>query len=77
MNEERAILHFNKFRNLRNQVVRDSVSGYLYRIVRVRMEKNAADDYSVIIQVRNELTDQLQELDSEYVSLNIKEVRNP
>ena len=76
MIEERAILHFNKFKNLRNQVVRDSLTGYLYKIVKVRLEKNATDDYSVLIQVRNQLTDQVEELDSDYAFQNFKELRN-
>lgn len=73
MNQEKAILHFNKFKNLRNVRVKDTVNGSVYIIQKPRLEKINEDDYHVWVSVTNEISEQNQEFQSEYANSFFKE----
>ncbi len=74
MNQEKAILHFNKFKNLRNARLKDTVSGTIYLVLKPRLEKISEDDYQVIVTVSNEMSGQEQEFQSDYANSFFKEI---
>jgi len=76
MIEEKAILHYNKFKSLREHLVRDAVTGHLYRVLKARKIEETANDFKVMILIRNEITGAESEVDSEYANFNFKEQRS-
>jgi len=74
MNQEKAILHFYKFKNLRNARVKDTVSGNLYIVDKARMDKTNEDDFIVWVTVTNEVSGATQEFNSDYANSFFKEV---
>lgn len=72
MNQERAILHFNKFKSLRNAYVRDTLRGRTLKVVKVKLVKNTESDYEVRIFVESELDQKISEIDSAYAHANFK-----
>ena len=74
MNQEKAILHFNKFKNLRNARVKDTVSGIVYLIQKPRLDKVREDDYVVWVTVTNELTGSTQDFQSDYANSFFREI---
>lgn len=73
MNQERAVLHFNKFKSLKNEYVTDTLKGQNYQIVKVRLVKLLDSEYSVKIMVRSDLNNEVKEIDSTYANQNFKE----
>ncbi len=74
MNQERAILHFTKFKSLKNHYVTDSLKGFNYKIIKVKQVKNSADDYQVIVFVQSDIDNRVQEIDSIYANQNFREI---
>jgi hypothetical protein len=74
MNQEKAILHFNKFKNLRNARVKDTVSGNIYIVQKSRMDKMGEDEFTVWVAVTNEVSGAVQEFNSDYANSFFKEV---
>lgn len=74
MNQERAILHFNKFKSLKNEYVRDTLTGLNYKIVKVKLVKIDESDYLVKIFVESDLEKHVKEFDSVYANQNFKEI---
>jgi hypothetical protein len=74
MNQEKAILHFNKFKNLRNSRVKDMVSGNLYIVQKARMDKVDEDEFIVWVTVSNEVSGAIQEFNSDYANSFFKEI---
>jgi len=73
MNQEKAILHFNKFKNLRNARMKDMANGTIYTILKSRLEKITESDYQVLIEATNDLTGQTREFQSDYANSFFKE----
>ncbi|MEA1878485.1 MAG: hypothetical protein U9N86_16710 [Bacteroidota bacterium] len=74
MNQERAILHFNKFKSLKNEYVRDMLTGLNYKIAKVKLIKISESDYKVKILVESDLEKHTKEIDSVYANNNFKEI---
>lgn len=74
MNQERAILHFNKFKSLKNEYVTDTLKGQNYRIVKVKMIKLSDIDYAVKISIQSDIDNKVMEIDSVYANQNYKEI---
>jgi hypothetical protein len=74
MNQEKAIVHLNKFKNLRNSRIKDTMSGATYVVLKPRLEKTSEDDYRVVVMVTNEMTGLEQEFNSEYANSFFKEI---
>lgn len=75
MNQERAILHFNKFKSLKNAYVKDTLMGHTYLIVKVKLIKVNDSDYEVKIFTQSELAKETLEFDSNYAHLNFREIK--
>lgn len=75
MIEEKAILHYNKFKSLKDQFVRDTFSGHLFRVLKAKMVRDEHNDFKVSIQIRNEITGVESEVDSEYANFHFKEYK--
>ena len=74
MNQERAILHFNKFKAYKNEYLRDSFKGIVYKIVKVKLIKNNDSDYQVILFAKSDITNEMHEINSIYAHANFKPV---
>ena len=74
MIQERAILHFNKFKAMKNLFVRDSMNGATLQVLKVKQIKLSDDDYSVLITVQSELDNSIYDINSDYASNFIKEI---
>ena len=75
MIEEKAILHYNKFKSLRDHFVRDTFTGQLFTVLKSRMIKDDQNDFKVLVQIRNEMTGVESEVDSEYANSHFKEYK--
>ncbi|MCK5821056.1 MAG: hypothetical protein KAH17_04185 [Bacteroidales bacterium] len=64
----------NKFKYLRNKYVKDTLSGLLFKIVKVKMVKISESDYAVKIHVESDLDKHMKEIDSVYATNNFKEI---
>jgi len=76
MNQERAILHFNKFKSIKNEYVNDILKGLNYKIIKVKLVKNTESDYVVIISVQSDLDNSIKEIDSVYADHNFKVINH-
>jgi len=75
MIEEKAILHFNKFKSLKDHYMKDLMTGQILLIEKVKMIRDENQDFTVKISVKNELTGHVQEFDSTYANMNFREVQ--
>lgn len=66
MNQERAVLHFNKFKSLKNEYLRDTMKGTTIKIIKVTMNKLSESDFEVKIMVESEIDQSTMEIDSNY-----------
>ncbi len=74
MNQERAILHFNKFKGYKNDYLRDTFRGVVYKIMKVKLIKNDDSDYKVILFAKSDIDNKTHEIDSIYAHANFKPV---
>ena len=74
MNQERAILHFNKFKALKNQYIQDTFKGSIYKILKVKLIKKDEADYKVNLFVESDMDQKVSEIDSIYAHTNFKTV---
>ena len=74
MNQERAILHFNKFKALKNMYVRDTLKGATFKITKVKLFKNSETDYEVKVHKESEIDQSAVEVDSNYAYNNFKAI---
>jgi len=74
MIQEKAILHFNKFKAMKNLFVLDSMNGVTLQILKIKQIKVSDDDYEVKITVKSELDSSVYDIDSEYANNYIKEI---
>lgn len=74
MNQERALLHFNKFKSLRDEYLRDTLQGLTYKLIKVRLIKNSETDYEVKLLVESEIDSVTSEIDSNYAHTNFKPI---
>ena len=74
MNQERAILHFNKFKAYKNDYLRDTFKGTVYKIVKVKLVKKDESDYKVILFAKSDIDNVTYEIDSIYAHANFKPV---
>jgi hypothetical protein len=74
MNQERAILLFNKFKGMRNEYVRDNFNGVVYKVDKVKLIKINESDYKVTLYVKSDLDNKTHEIDSIYAHANFKPV---
>ena len=73
MIEEKALLHFNKFKALRKQIFRDTLRGHVYELDKVKMHRKENGRYDVILFLINQMTNETIELDSEYGNNYLRE----
>ncbi|MBT3242090.1 MAG: hypothetical protein HN352_02995 [Bacteroidetes bacterium] len=74
MIQERALLHFNKFKTMKNEYLLDSMKGASLQILKVKLVKISEDDFSVKITVQSELDNQVYDIDSDYATNYLKEI---
>jgi len=72
MNQEIAILHFNKFKSIRHEYVKDSVTGLIYKIIKVKLVKKSESDYKVEICIESDIDKHMKTIDSVYADHNFK-----
>ena len=74
MNQERAILHFNKFKSYKNEYLRDTFKGGIYKINKVKLVKQGESDYKVILFAKSDIDNKMHEIDSIYAHANFKPI---
>ncbi len=74
MIQERALLHYNKFKAIRHEFVKDTMKGMTLQIIKVKLIKGSNDDYNVIITVKSELDNSTYTVDSGYAQQHFKEI---
>ncbi len=75
MIQERAILHFNKYKALKNEFVQDTMKGAAIQILKVKLIRESEHEYTVKITVKSEIGDQVFEVDSIYATQHFKEIK--
>jgi len=73
MIQEKALLHYNKFKSLRKKFVRDSFNEQTLQILKVRLIKLDDEDYRVKVIVEKESGGSSFELDSIYANAYLQE----
>ena len=74
MNQERAILHFNKFKAYKNDYLRDTFKGSIYKIVKVKLIKIDDSNYKVVLFAKSDIDNETHEIDSIYAHANFKPI---
>ncbi len=75
MNQESAILQYNKYKFLKNEYVTDALTGLNYKIIKVRLVKISDSDFNVILHIKSDMNQSEKEVDSIYANHNFRVIK--